>query len=92
VSWRVIASGPPPVVRLNAPEIPPATTASKGQRSAYFPEWEEHRPVPVYDRYLLAPGATLEGPAIIEERESTIVIGPEARIEIDSARNVSVWL
>jgi len=58
----------------------------------YFPEWDEHRPTPVYDRYGLAPGATLDGPAIIEERESTTVIGPEARIEVDSARNLSVWL
>jgi N-methylhydantoinase A len=48
--------------------------------------------VPVYDRYLLGPGAAFDGPAIIEERESTIVIGPDAQISVDAARNVSVTL
>jgi N-methylhydantoinase A/oxoprolinase/acetone carboxylase beta subunit len=38
---------------------------------------------PVYDRYALAPGATLTGPAIIEERESTTVAGPDARVSVD---------
>ena len=89
---RVIASGPPPAVQLQAPALSAGSTALKSERQVYFPEWQEHRPVPVYDRYLLAPGAALDGPAIIEERESTIVVGPEARIEVDSARNVSVWL
>jgi len=46
----------------------------------------------VYDRYLLAPGAELAGPAILEERESTTLIGPGARIQIDESRNLSVWL
>jgi N-methylhydantoinase A/oxoprolinase/acetone carboxylase beta subunit len=58
----------------------------------YFPEWQEHRATRVYDRYLLAPGAELEGPAIVEERESTTVIGPGARIQIDESRNLSVLL
>ena len=35
--------------------------------------------VPVYDRYRLGPGAAFVGPAIVEERESTTVIGAGAR-------------
>jgi N-methylhydantoinase A/oxoprolinase/acetone carboxylase beta subunit len=94
VSWRVLAAGPRPFVRLNAGRSTGAATADalKGKRPVYFPEWQEHRPTPVYDRYLLAPGAELEGPAIVEERESTTVIGPGARIQIDESRNLSVWL
>jgi N-methylhydantoinase A/oxoprolinase/acetone carboxylase beta subunit len=30
----------------------------------------------VYDRYALRPGARLAGPAIVEERESTLVVAP----------------
>jgi N-methylhydantoinase A/oxoprolinase/acetone carboxylase beta subunit len=48
--------------------------------------------VPVYDRYVLAPGAAVEGPAVVEERESTTIVGPGGRIEVDAARNLSVWL
>jgi N-methylhydantoinase A/oxoprolinase/acetone carboxylase beta subunit len=39
----------------------------------------------VYDRYALAVGMTLTGPAIVEERESTAVIGPGARARVDTA-------
>ncbi|MBV9577565.1 MAG: hydantoinase/oxoprolinase family protein [Chloroflexi bacterium] len=92
VSWRVIASGPRPSVKLSASIDRASAHARKGERLAYFPEWQEHRPVPVYDRYLLAPGTTLDGPAIVEERESTTVVGPDAHVEIDATRNLSVSL
>jgi N-methylhydantoinase A len=91
MTWRVTVSGPRPELRLtsdstdNGAEIEP-----KGMRPAYFPEWREHRPVPVYDRYRLLPGARLAGPAIIEERESTVVVGPGASVRVDPSRNVCV--
>jgi N-methylhydantoinase A len=46
----------------------------------------------VYDRYRLAPSTKLEGPAVIEERESTVVVGPGATVEIDHGLNVIVSL
>jgi N-methylhydantoinase A len=92
VSWRLIASGPRPIVKLSTPPSVSQSHAVKGQRPVYFPEWEEHRPVAVYDRYVLAPGSELTGPAIIEERESTTVVGPGTRIEVDAARNLLVTL
>jgi N-methylhydantoinase A/oxoprolinase/acetone carboxylase beta subunit len=42
----------------------------------------------VYDRYALGPGARLAGPAIVEERESTTVIGPGAAITVDVHRTL----
>jgi N-methylhydantoinase A len=91
VSWRLLASGPQPSVNLRA-DGGTGAGPRKGERLVYFPEWQEHRPTSVYDRYGLAAGTTLDGPAIIEERESTTVIGPNARIEVDASRNLSVWL
>jgi len=58
----------------------------------YHPEWREYRESPVYDRYKLAPGATFVGPAIVEERESTVVIGPGGRARVDELRNLRVEL
>ncbi len=46
--------------------------------------------VAVYDRYRLGPGAAFAGPAIIEERESTTVIGPGAAISVDREGNLVV--
>jgi N-methylhydantoinase A len=46
--------------------------------------------VPVYDRYLLAPFATFEGPAVIEERESTLIVGRGATVSVDALLNVVI--
>jgi N-methylhydantoinase A len=94
VSWRLIVSGPRPDVRLQA-EGPAAGTAGdalKGERRVYHPEYRGFRPTPVYDRYRLAPGASFDGPAIVEERESTVVIGPKGRASVDAFRNLRVEL
>ncbi len=37
----------------------------------------------MYDRSKLFPEAVFTGPAIIEERESTIVLGEDARVRVD---------
>jgi N-methylhydantoinase A len=37
----------------------------------------------VYDRYGLLPGAVFQGPAIIEERESTVIAGEDTSISVD---------
>ena len=57
--------------------------ALKGERLAFFPESGRHVPTPVYDRYALRPGDTFTGPAIVEEKESTLVVGPGASLNID---------
>jgi N-methylhydantoinase A len=60
----------------------------KSRRRAYFPEARGYVETPVYDRYALGPGARLEGPAIVEERESTTVIGPGTVITVDMHRTL----
>jgi N-methylhydantoinase A len=94
MSWRLVVSGPRPSLRLKAqgPDSGKAEEALKGRRRVYHPEWREYRESPVYDRYKLAPGATFVGPAIVEERESTVVVGPGARCSIDALRNLRVDL
>jgi len=61
-----------------------AVRAIKGARRAYFAEVGGFAETPVYDRYALAAGMTLTGPAIVEERESTAVIGPGGRARVDA--------
>ncbi|SHJ27386.1 N-methylhydantoinase A [Roseomonas rosea] len=55
--------------------------ALKGMRQVHFPE-EGEVETPVYDRYALPLGTTLDGPAVFEENESTFVVGPGARIRV----------
>jgi N-methylhydantoinase A len=90
LSWRLSASGETPEVSLNfASEGTRADSAIKGTRKAHFPG---HGFVncKVYDRYALKAGTTFNGPAIVEERESTVVVGPDGRVSIDKYLNLIV--
>jgi N-methylhydantoinase A len=94
LNWRVIVAGPRPTIRVQQADDQSAPMAAtrKGARLAYFPEVSGYIDCPVYDRYQLAPGMELRGPAIIEERESTVVVGPGARVEVDTYHHVVIWL
>ena len=83
VNCRVVVSGKQPTVPLERASVGgSAASARKGKRLVYFPEAEDFRQCNVYDRAKLAAGAKFRGPAIIEEPESTAVIGPGAEIEV----------
>ena len=91
INWRVVASGPRPAMNLKLPcETALRTDARKGSRQAYFPEYGRFVDTPVYDRYALGPGARFDGPAIVEERESTLIIGAGGRACVDERLNVIV--
>ena len=94
INWRVTSSSPAPRVRLQGvrDEQTIAQTARKGSRKAYFPELGGYHDVPVYNRYGLLPGASFTGPAIVEERESTVIVGLDCRFRIDEQRNLIVEL
>ncbi|MGD9306014.1 MAG: hypothetical protein PVF79_17225, partial [Desulfobacterales bacterium] len=81
-------------VRASLPErpfrIPPLANTTgiledciKGERNAFSLLKKEFIPFKVYDRFKLFPGASFEGPAIVEEKESTIIIGEDAKATVD---------
>jgi len=57
--------------------------AIKGQRKAYSPIARDFISYTVYDRYKLSPTVKFRGPAIIEERESTLIVGEDASVSTD---------
>lgn len=95
LNWRLLAAGPAPGVNLTrsvgtaegqgGPEF-----AYRGARPVYFPETGGYISTPVYDRYKLAPGSTVTGPAVVEERESTTVAGPGDVLTVDSYLNLVI--
>ncbi|MCG8543096.1 MAG: hydantoinase/oxoprolinase family protein [Alphaproteobacteria bacterium] len=93
VNWRAVVSGPTPRITLRRPPRRRSLKlALKGRRKVYLPETQTYEDCPVYDRYLLPSDSTLRGPAIIEEVESTVVVGPGARIAVDALNNLLVSL
>jgi len=57
--------------------------AIKGQRPAYSGIAKDFIPYTVYDRYKLFPNAKFKGPAIIEEKESTLIVGEDTTVSVD---------
>jgi N-methylhydantoinase A len=91
INWRVVATGPRPAFAFRLPGAAgEAATPLKGSRKAYFPEYGAYADTPVYDRYALVPDTTLDGPAIVEERESTLIIGPRGHARVDEHLNLIV--
>ena len=88
MSWRLAATAPVPNISLNfSGQTLGAGEKLKGTRQVYFPE-TGFTDCSVYDRYALRAGDALEGPAVIEERESTTVIGPGGTVTVDSYLNL----
>ena len=94
VNWRVSVRGPRPTLRIASGDTAAGSPeqAQKGTRPAYFGDAGGFVETPVFDRYRLGPGSLIAGPAIIEERESTIVVGPGSRAGIDELLSVVVEL
>lgn len=90
MSWRVVTAGPKPSLKLPV-NSSPSDNPLKGTRKIYVPE-VGLVDVPVYDRYRLGAGDLLQGPAIIEERESTVVVNGPGAISVDKNRNLIVDL
>jgi N-methylhydantoinase A len=93
INWRTVVSGPTPALDLRRAgngRHAEGSAALKGRRPVYFRQYGDYRDTPVYDRYQLAPGASVTGPAIVEERESTAVLGPSAVGTVDEFSNLIV--
>jgi len=73
--------------------LSPAPAARREQsRPVYFPEVGRAVDTPVLHRSALSPGTRRAGPVVVEEAESTTVIGPSASMEIDPLGNLHVYL
>jgi N-methylhydantoinase A len=87
--WRVESSGPAPP--------PPFDTGggTTARPDASRPLWlrkGEPDEVAVHDRYGLGTGAVVEGPALIEERDSTTFVPPGARCTVGPDLSLAIEL
>ena len=80
---RLNVMQPTPVPQLRRPAAA-VDAKPKATRAAYQPERADYEPVPVYDRYALRAGQMIDGPAIVEERESTTVLHRGDRLTVDA--------
>jgi N-methylhydantoinase A len=91
INWRVVASGPRPAMNFKlSRDTANHTDTRKASRSAYFPEHGRYVDTAVYNRYALTPEMKFDGPAIVEERESTLIVGVGGHARVDERLNVIV--
>ncbi len=91
INWKAEVIGPaPPGVGDYVLDAGSSDQAIKGTRQAYVPDHNEFSDCPVYDRYALNPGDRFIGPALVEERESTYVVGDGDEVVVDDHGNLIV--
>ncbi|MSO96219.1 MAG: hydantoinase/oxoprolinase family protein [Thermoleophilia bacterium] len=89
LTWRLRATGPAQELRV----VPTATSGTDGRaaahRDVYFPG-HGYVSTSVRQHHSLKPGETIRGPAIVEQRESTAVIGVSDSAAVDVALNLVI--
>ncbi len=93
INWRVVALGPRPEMNFRVSrDATKEKEPRKRSRQAYFPECGGFVETAVYDRYAFKPGMEFDGPAIVEERESTLIVGARGSGRVDNTLNVIIEL
>lgn len=88
-AWRLTLLGPRPRA-MNVPPTAEGGDFEKGRRKIYAGAEGGFVDARVYHRYSLPPAREFPGPAIIEERESTIVVPGDARFGKDAAGHIVI--
>ena len=86
VNLRLVALGKLPSMHLKPTEKPNKVTARKHSRSVYFDS--KAFETPIYHRDSLSFGEIIEGPAVIEQLDSTIIVTPKFNASLDSYNNL----
>jgi len=71
-------------------ELTRAQPTPRGERAIYLDSKRGLQVTPIYDGCVLKPGQAIEGPALVEERNTTLLLGPGDRLEIDATNNFSI--
>lgn len=95
LNWRVVVKGSTPelFIKHNNASIGDGSIGEplpKNERMVYDHEQGDYKATPVYGRERLEPHMTIQGPAIIEERESTMVMPKGYSLQVDPYYNLII--
>jgi len=91
VNWRVEGHAPAPVAPERAAAADGARpAASRRSRKAWFPDVAAFVDTPVLAEADLRPGERHDGPALVEQAGSTVVVGPGDRFGLDDHGHLRV--
>lgn len=94
VSGRLTATGSmsaPPIGKFRtADAVDFSAPANQGFHPVYFEEVGSYVDAPVYLRETLSPGAKVDGPAVVVQLDTTIIIHPGQRATVDDHTNLLI--
>lgn len=92
VTFRVQAVGETPKIELRRSDAATSEVQAAiiDTRDMYFDKATGFGACAVYDRSLLQPGHRIEGPAVIEQMDTTTVLLPGDRCVVDELRNLVI--
>ncbi|MEM7540553.1 MAG: hydantoinase/oxoprolinase family protein [Pseudomonadota bacterium] len=83
--WRVVAHR-----SVQSPKTPETSgtgkdvsAAQKGTRKVYFGDINDYRDTNIYDGDVLEQGMVVTGPAVLEQKNTTIVVAPGQKLEVN---------
>ena len=92
INIRVSMSAEVPGVDVKADMNRDLPDPKIGSRPAYFPDADGFVETAVYNRNNMVCGYNFIGPAVVEESESTLILGPGAKASVDHQLNLIVEL
>ncbi len=92
INIRIAASAEAGVASTSAANTATDAPKQKGERQVWSPDRKVFQAAPVYDRYALRPGDAYAGPALVEERESTLAVPERATFTVAAGGEIVVDL
>ncbi|KAA0911344.1 hydantoinase/oxoprolinase family protein [Pusillimonas sp. ANT_WB101] len=92
VTYRLVATGKTKHIPLkqHAVKSGDASQAVRDTRDVWYSEHKDWRKTTIYDRSLLQAGDRFQGPAIVEQMDTTTVILPGMSVEVDCYLNLVI--
>jgi N-methylhydantoinase A len=88
---RAIGITEKPRYRVEEYDGPDPEHARKSDRRVWIPEEREFRPVPVFDGHNLRCGNQIHGPAVVEQRNTTLFVSAAFDVVLDSMGSFFVY-
>jgi len=80
----------PPLKLIKAKTTEPPVSVITSRTTLVF-EGQHHKESPIWDRLGLEAGHVVQGPCVISEMDSTTLVHPGYRAEIDDIGNILIW-
>ena len=92
VSLRASVTAMPRAMFKPAPLIPGGLPEAKARRQVFFAEAGQYLDTPIYTRSAIPVGTEVPGPLLVEDTDSTLVVGPSGQLRKTASGNLVIHI